>query len=225
MSAYLYHVQALGHYTVLRAPRCSILFAFRPRQRTCCKHYTTHRQASSPILTSLHRRQNQDAGSEEFVGPFQLGIPPQSIQCGEKVKRWSELNTAAKGPYLILYSGYLTLTFPDIVVVLRMTQRTTNLTVILLGAGLSIVLIYALTSELFSKNSPTVLFNESCERIKASPQVRHIFIGTGVSCHRLHGASWRYDRLPSTSMVPLYSTTTRRLPFALVTDIDVWHHK
>src|SRR5947209_1038754 len=104
MSAYLYHVRALGHHTVLQAPRDSILFTCRPRQRTCCKLYTTHRQASSPILTSLHRRQNQNAGSEEFVGPFQLGISPQSIQRGEKAKRWSELNTGAKGPYLMLYS-------------------------------------------------------------------------------------------------------------------------
>ena len=54
---------------------------------------------------------------------------------------------------------------------LRTTQRTTNLTVILLGAGLSAVLVYALTSELFSKNSPTVLYNDACERIKTSPHV------------------------------------------------------
>ena len=53
----------------------------------------------------------------------------------------------------------------------RATARTTNLTVILFGAGLTTVLIYALTSELFSKNSPTVLYNEACERIKSSPRV------------------------------------------------------
>ena len=56
--------------------------------------------------------------------------------------------------------------------VTRTAARTTNLTVILLGAGLSVVLIYALTSELFSKNSPTVLYGDACERIKASPAVR-----------------------------------------------------
>ena len=53
----------------------------------------------------------------------------------------------------------------------RATARTTSLTVILFGAGLTTVLIYALTSELFSKNSPTVLYNEACERIKSSPRV------------------------------------------------------
>ena len=55
--------------------------------------------------------------------------------------------------------------------VMRTTARTTNLAVILAGAGLSIVLIYALTSELFSRNSPTVLYNKACELIKSSPQV------------------------------------------------------
>jgi len=55
--------------------------------------------------------------------------------------------------------------------VIRTTQRTSNLAVILLGAGLSAVLIYALTSELFSRNSPTVLFNDACDRINASPRV------------------------------------------------------
>jgi import inner membrane translocase subunit TIM21 len=54
---------------------------------------------------------------------------------------------------------------------MRATARTTNLTVILFGAGLTTVLIYALTSELFSRNSPTVLYNEACERIKSSPRV------------------------------------------------------
>ncbi|KAF8975520.1 TIM21-domain-containing protein, partial [Cyathus striatus] len=40
-----------------------------------------------------------------------------------------------------------------------------------LGAGLSALLIYSLTSELFSKNSPTVLYSDACERIQASPKI------------------------------------------------------
>lgn len=59
-----------------------------------------------------------------------------------------------------------------VLAVRRATARTTNLTVILLGAGLSALLIYSLTSELFSKNSATVLYGEACDRIKASPKVR-----------------------------------------------------
>ena len=60
------------------------------------------------------------------------------------------------------------------VLVMRTTARTTNFSVVLLGAGLSVVLLYALTSELFSKNSPTVLYGEACDKIKASPQVHSI---------------------------------------------------
>ena len=56
--------------------------------------------------------------------------------------------------------------------VVRTTARTSNLLVILAGAGFSIVLIYALTSELFSPNSPTVLYDKACKLIKASPQAR-----------------------------------------------------
>lgn len=54
---------------------------------------------------------------------------------------------------------------------MRTTARTTNLAVILLGAGLFALLGYSLTTELFSKNSPTVLYGDACERIKASSKV------------------------------------------------------
>lgn len=54
---------------------------------------------------------------------------------------------------------------------MRTTARTSNLGVILLGAGLSALLIYSLTSELFSKNSPTVLYGDACERIKQSSRI------------------------------------------------------
>ena len=56
-------------------------------------------------------------------------------------------------------------------IVFRTTARTSNLGVVLLGAGLFAVLTYALTSELFSRNSPTVLYGEACEKIKNAPRV------------------------------------------------------
>ena len=56
--------------------------------------------------------------------------------------------------------------------VVRTTARTTNLLVILFGAGFSAMLVYALTSELFSKNSATVLYGQACELIKSSDKVR-----------------------------------------------------
>lgn len=96
----------------------------------------------------------------------------------------------------------------------RTTQRTTNLSVILLGAGLSAVLVYALTSELFSKNSPTVLYNDACERIKGSPRVSPT-PDDQVIIDELGG------RLPSTFSHPSLSTTTHHLLFVPVTDTDM----
>ncbi|KAL4069433.1 TIM21-domain-containing protein [Scleroderma citrinum] len=135
-----------------------MLIAFARRnavgQIRSCRRYATHRNIpSSSLLTSALNQQQHSANlqREDSVGPFQLGISQASLKRGERVKRWSELSTSGK--------------------VLRTTQRTTNLTVILLGAGISAVLVYALVSELFSKNSPTVLYNDACERIKVSHQV------------------------------------------------------
>ena len=58
-----------------------------------------------------------------------------------------------------------------LVLAARATARTTNLLVIIFGAGFSAMLVYALTSELFSKNSPTVLHGQACELIKSSAKV------------------------------------------------------
>ncbi|KAG1755006.1 TIM21-domain-containing protein [Suillus paluster] len=120
----------------------------------CRRTFVTHQDAASSSLLSSALDQKQRASRlnrEDSVGPFTLGLSQASLKQGKKVKQWSELSTGGK--------------------VIRTTQRTSNLAVILLGAGLSAVLIYALTSELFSKNSPTVLFNDACKRIDASPRV------------------------------------------------------
>ncbi|KAJ7293226.1 TIM21-domain-containing protein [Mycena rebaudengoi] len=112
------------------------------------RSYATHKNLNS--TSSLLSDQNP----KQDKGPFQLGLGlgQSAVQTGGKAPpKWSELSTAGK--------------------VKRTTARTTNLTVILLGAGLSAVLIYCLTSELFSKNSPSVLYDDACERIKASSRL------------------------------------------------------
>ena len=58
-----------------------------------------------------------------------------------------------------------------LLVVVRTTARLSNLVVILFGAGFSAMLVYALTSELFSKNSATVLYGQACDLIRSSPKV------------------------------------------------------
>jgi len=125
----------------------------------CSRHYATHRDtptyaqpgsSKSSLLSQALDQKQRGARREDTVGPFQLGLSQPSFNKGT-AKKWSELSPKGKAA--------------------RATARTTNLTVILFGAGLTTVLIYALTSELFSKNSPTVLYNEACERVKSSPRV------------------------------------------------------
>ncbi|KAI1797619.1 TIM21-domain-containing protein [Ganoderma leucocontextum] len=106
--------------------------------------------AASLLSSALDQRQRA-ARRADSAGPFTLGIVPPRPDEVKPEKKWSELSAGGK--------------------VVRTTARTTNLVVILAGAGLTVVLVYALTSELFSRNSPTVLYNKSCELIKASPQV------------------------------------------------------
>ncbi|KAG7450220.1 uncharacterized protein BT62DRAFT_943012 [Guyanagaster necrorhizus] len=113
------------------------------------RFYATHRD--TPDLSQSLDTKRQRVRPAESAGPFQLGVSQSAFGPEENVKKWSELSATGK--------------------VKRTTARTTNLTVILFGAGLSAVLGYCLTSELFSKNSPTVLHNDACERLKASPQV------------------------------------------------------
>ncbi|CAE6348835.1 unnamed protein product [Rhizoctonia solani] len=94
-------------------------------------------------------------GDNTNVGPFQLGISPEAMR-GPKVKPWKELTTGGKA--------------------MRVTARASNLTVILIGAGLSAVLVYALATELFAKNSPTVIYGESCDRIRSSHELARFLI-------------------------------------------------
>ncbi|KAI0728588.1 TIM21-domain-containing protein, partial [Fomitopsis betulina] len=107
------------------------------------------RVSASSLLSSALEQKPRENRAEDYAGPFQLGLIPPTPRGGGNTKKWSELSTAGK--------------------VARTTARTTNLAVILVGAGLSAVLIYALTSELFSKNSATVLYGQACEKVKASP--------------------------------------------------------
>ncbi|KAK7058319.1 hypothetical protein VNI00_001950 [Paramarasmius palmivorus] len=140
--------------SVCTRSRCrpGLLASMKPRIAVVWKHrsYATHRDSinSSTLSQSLDTKQ-QGFRPNQSVGPFQLASG--SINSTENVKKWSELNTAGK--------------------IKRTTARTSNLIVIVFGAGLSAVLVYCLTSELFSKNSPTVLYSQACERIKASPEV------------------------------------------------------
>lgn len=148
----------------------------------CSRHYATHRDtptyaqpssSTSSLLSQALDQKQRGVRREDTVGPFQLGLSQPSFNKGT-TKKWSELSPKGKGQSITLPYEALFMDFPtdlNSILAMRATARTTNLTVILFGAGLTTVLVYALTSELFSRNSPTVLYNEACERIKSSSRV------------------------------------------------------
>jgi import inner membrane translocase subunit TIM21 len=64
--------------------------------------------------------------------------------------------------------------------VVRTTQQTGNLSVILVGGGLFVILAFALTTELFAKNSPSVLYAQAVDMIRASDTVSDLQLPTSV---------------------------------------------
>ncbi len=143
---------------------------------TIYRQYATHREApsnthprvdSSSLLSQALDQKQRRFRKEDSVGPFQLGLSQSSYGDGSS-KKWSELSPKGKGQS---FKHIIVVTTFRMILAIRATARTTNLTVILFGAGLTAILVYALTSELVSRNSPTVLYEEACQRIKSSPRV------------------------------------------------------
>ena len=97
------------------------------------------------------------SGSSErpHVGPFPL--PPggdRDAQVREAGKKWRELNGAQK-------------------VGVAATQ-TSSLIVVLAGGALAGLVLYATGTELWSESSPTRIFEDCVDRVRASEEVRPI---------------------------------------------------
>ncbi|KAF8887979.1 TIM21-domain-containing protein [Gymnopilus junonius] len=127
----------------------SVCISARTRRKYVTHHNMDFGEKSQLLRESEARHDTEP--KHDHVGPFQLGLSQSTLRKQEKIPKWSELSTGGK--------------------VVRTTARTSNLAVILFGAGLSALLVYSLTSELFSKNSPTVLYGDACERIKQSSRI------------------------------------------------------
>ncbi|WVQ79121.1 hypothetical protein IAT38_001216 [Cryptococcus sp. DSM 104549] len=111
-------------------------------------------QAQAEATAELLHRGGTTAGSaaregaagRDRVGPFPLGVGPNGRS--KAWKSWKELGIGGK--------------------LIRTTQQTGNLAVILVGGALCVMLTFALTSELFAKNSPSVLYSQAVDLIRAS---------------------------------------------------------
>lgn len=95
-----------------------------------------------------------NAGRPGSDGVFYLGIRPGQYDTPKNYKQWKELGVAGK--------------------VARTGARTSSLVVILFGGGLTLLLAYALISELGSKNSPTVIYSDACELIQNHEGLRRV---------------------------------------------------
>ena len=62
-------------------------------------------------------------------------------------------------------------------------HQTGNLTVILVGGTLFVILAFALTTELFAKNSPSVLYSAAVDMIRTSDSASPLVV-VSSSFHR-----------------------------------------
>jgi hypothetical protein len=96
----------------------------------------------------------------------------------------------------------------------RTTQQTGNLAVIVVGGGLFVLLTFALTTELFATNSPSVLYSQAVDKIRASDAVSHHLLLKTLnlsSARRTSTAPTQIHTLaPFLSTSPRQSTITSR---------------
>lgn len=155
----------------LSSIRCFATHTERPIPGSSTRPSGSSSSSSAPSTEDLLRRLEADArkgGSgfrgQETVGPFPLGVGPSGRSKGWK--RWGELGIGGKG-MSYLYAGRASANE----IVARAGRQTGNLSVILVGGTLFVILAFALSTELFAKNSPSVLYSQAVDLIRASDAV------------------------------------------------------
>ncbi|WVQ93416.1 hypothetical protein IAU59_000487 [Kwoniella sp. CBS 9459] len=116
---------------------------------------------------SASARRATQGTTAESVGPFPLGVGPSGR--GKAWKSWKELGIGGK--------------------LVRTTQQTGNLTVILFGGALFVILTFALTTELFAKNSPSVLYSQAVDMIRASDALNAHLLPPLTFTHTPHSSA------------------------------------
>ncbi|WWC60303.1 uncharacterized protein I303_102872 [Kwoniella dejecticola CBS 10117] len=122
------------------------------------RSYATHKSATD-ASSSSHGNSDatadllRNAGAarkategQDSVGPFPLGVGASGRR--KTWRSWKELGVGGK--------------------LVRTTQQTGNLAVILVGGTLFVILTLSLTTELFAKNSPSVLYFKAVDMIRDS---------------------------------------------------------
>ncbi|EPQ28909.1 uncharacterized protein PFL1_03710 [Pseudozyma flocculosa PF-1] len=119
----------------------------------------SHAQEAPRFNATAEAALNAAAGGRG--GAMPLGMAGLSVGAGSQGglidrwtgsgKRWKDLKGGQK--------------------VARATVQSSRTVLIFGGAALTFVLVYALSTELFAKNSPTVVFGDACKRVQTSPEI------------------------------------------------------
>lgn len=176
-------IMSLPNFLLLKPHRCSRAPSYTNFYLKSLNHrvqkFATHRDSvnldnrQSPLSQSpLDAGRNRSQLRLESIGPFNLGTSQRALRGGEGTKKWSELSTGGKGSFSVHCPNTVLLMLHS---AMRTASHTKNLAIILIGAGLASLLIYTVTSEIYSSNSPTNLFKDACERIKRNQRACRCF--------------------------------------------------
>lgn len=139
------------------------------------KHHPGGRAKPETVEETMARLESEARkigdGGRDHVGPFPLGVGPSGRN--KTWKSWRNLGLGGKCKWRCLLTGWAR--NADLALaVWRTTQQMGNLTIILVGAGLFVILAIALSTELFAKNSPSVLYSECIDMIRDSDAVSNV---------------------------------------------------
>ncbi|WRT65698.1 uncharacterized protein IL334_002644 [Kwoniella shivajii] len=131
------------------------------------KHPTSTSEATSELLRNGGSARRATEGGPETVGPFPLGVGASGRR--KAWRPWGELGIGGK--------------------LVRSTQQTGNLAVILVGGTLFVILTLALTTELFAKNSPSVLYSQAVDMIRDSDALNPHLLPPLTFTHSPHSSA------------------------------------
>ncbi|WVO13284.1 hypothetical protein L204_100897 [Cryptococcus depauperatus] len=148
------------------------LRSFSTSLHLCATHKDTtssrsQSQATDDLLRGLGKKSGTSSATQDTVGPFPLGVGPTGRR--KTWQKWSQLGLGGK--------------------VVRTTRQTGNLAVILFGGALFVVLTIALTTELFAKNSPSVLYSRAIDMIRASGSLDGYLLHPLTFTHSPHSSA------------------------------------
>lgn len=146
----------------MTAPGAQLLLRLAHRAHTRAARPLPLRFASSsspsadphPILSELRRKgaTASSANSGPHLGPFPMPNAEREARIADSQRKWAQMGGAEKAGVVATQSA--------------------SFVVVACGAGLFLLVVYAFGSELFGEASPTRIFEDCADRVKADEEVR-----------------------------------------------------